>query len=78
MSVEINIDDLNSFAINDGENLHLSFTLSYLHNICMYNKLSKEIEIKMTRDYPMKITYNLVDDATMIFYLAPKINDDDL
>jgi proliferating cell nuclear antigen PCNA len=77
MSVEINIDDLDSFAINDGETLKLSFALSYLHNICMYNKLSKIIEIKLTREYPMKITYHLIDDGIMVFYLAPKMSDDD-
>ena len=39
-----------------------------------HNKLSKDIEIMLTDSYPMKITYNLgLDDANMIFYLAPKI-----
>jgi hypothetical protein len=44
----------------------------------MYNKLAKDIEIKLTRDYPMKITYALGDEKSkMIIYLAPKINDND-
>jgi hypothetical protein len=43
----------------------------------MYNKLSKDIEIKLTREYPMKITYHLIDDAIMVFYLAPKMSDED-
>jgi DNA polymerase III sliding clamp (beta) subunit (PCNA family) len=77
MTVDININDLDSFAINEGENLSLSFSLSYLHNICMYSKISKDIEIKLTRDYPMKITYLLGDEnSKMTFYLAPKINDE--
>jgi len=78
MTVDINIDDLDEFAINDGETISLSFGLKYLHNICMYSKLTKDIEIKLTRDYPMKITYSLGNEnSKMIFYLAPKINDND-
>ena len=42
----------------------------------MYNKLSKEVEVLLTNDYPMKITYPLdMDEAKMIFYLAPQISD---
>jgi proliferating cell nuclear antigen len=78
MMVDIKIDDLDEFAINDGETISLSFGLKYLHNICMYSKLAKDIEIKLTRDYPMKITYDLGDEKSkMIIYLAPKINDND-
>ena len=78
MVVDIKIDDLDEFAIDDGEELTLSFSLTYLHNICLYNKLSKDIEIKLTKNYPMKIVYYISDKlAKMTFYLAPKINEDD-
>ena len=78
MSVEINIDDLSAFAINEGEKLELSFSLQCLSNICLYNKLSKEIEIKVSPDYPIKIAYYLGgdEDAKMMFYLAPKVSSD--
>jgi hypothetical protein len=43
----------------------------------MYSKLAKDIEIKLTRDFPMKITYSLGDEnSKLVFYLAPKINDE--
>ena len=79
MFVEINIEDLTAFSINEGETVKLSFSLQYLHNICLYNKLSKEIELKFSENVPIKITYNIFGDeeAKMTFYLAPKINDDD-
>jgi len=75
MSVEIKIEDVDSYSINEGQQLNLSYSLSYLHNICQYNKLAKDIEIKITENYPIKITYNLLDDAKIIYYLAPKIED---
>jgi proliferating cell nuclear antigen PCNA len=78
MSVEINIDDLNSFAIDEGEKLDLSFSLNHLYNVAQFHKLSKQIELKFSNNYPMKILYYLGDDNTYIsFYIAPKINDND-
>lgn len=79
MYVEIDIDDLSSFIINEGESVNLSFSLMYLHNICLYNKISKDVDVKFSEDYPMQIFYKLPghDDATIKFFLAPKMNDDD-
>jgi hypothetical protein len=76
MMVDIPIDDLTSFAIEDKEELNLSFSLIHLHNICLYSKITKDIEIAMTTNYPIRIQYILDDaDAKIVFYLAPKIDD---
>ena len=85
MNVNIEIDDLNSFAINDGANLELSFSLQYLNNICLYHKISREIEVKLTDGYPLKAIYHLdlnddsssTESAKIIFYLAPRVDDND-
>jgi len=77
MCVEINIDELTEFAINEGHHLKISFALNYLHSICAFHKLTKEIELKICENYPLCAIYSLGDDATVKFYLAPKITDDD-
>lgn len=82
MYVEINIDDVSAFAIDEGSHLNLSFSLTYLHHICMYNKLAKEVELKFSESYPMQLVYVLskgeesnTEEARLLFYLAPKIAD---
>jgi proliferating cell nuclear antigen len=75
MSVEINIDDLTSFAINEGDELKLSFSLMYLNYICMYNKIAKDVDIRLCTQYPLSILYDLGQEAKMLFYLAPKMED---
>lgn len=77
MSVEIQMDDLTSFVIDEGGELQLSFSLIFMHNIFLYNKISKEVEVKISEDYPMKIIYQLHghDDAKIVFFLAPKISE---
>lgn len=77
MTVDINIDDLTEYAINEGQTINLSFSLTILHNICMYSKIAREVEIKVTENFPLKLTYKLGDDGGhMSFYLAPKIQED--
>jgi proliferating cell nuclear antigen PCNA len=80
MFVEIKIDDLSSFIIDEGGNIKMSFSLNSLHNICLYNKLSKEVVISFKDSFPMKVVYNIFghENAKMTFYLAPKINEDDV
>ena len=76
MSVEIDINDLTEFSINEGETMNLSFSLSILNSICMYNKLTKEVVIQLTNHFPMKVKYDLGEEATLCFYLAPRVSDD--
>ena len=75
MSVQIKIDDLTEFSINEWETVSLSFSLAYMHHICMYNKIAKQVEIKLTNEFPMKMTYSLGENAYLMFYLAPKMAD---
>lgn len=75
MLVDINIEDLTSYSINEGETMHLSFALTQMHNICMYNKISSEINIYLKKEFPLKLIYNIDEDAEFTFYLAPKIQD---
>jgi proliferating cell nuclear antigen len=82
MFVEIKIDDLSSFIIDENGSMNLSFSLNYLHNICLYNKIAKEIEVKLAANYPIQIIYDLGtglngEKAEIKFYLAPKINEED-
>ena len=77
MKVDIDVDELTGYSITEGEVMKISFSLSRIHNICNYHKLSKEMDIILTNDYPMKIIYKLdEEDASMVFYLAPKIGDE--
>jgi len=77
MSVKIDIGDLESYAINEGEIMKLSFSLTMLNNICAYHKIAKDVEIKLIKNFPMKLIYYLGNEnSKMTFYLAPKISED--
>lgn len=78
MTVDIPIDDLTSFAIQEDAQVNPSFSLKHIHSISAYSKLAKDIEINISNDYPLKLQYSLGEEnATFVFYLAPKIDDDE-
>lgn len=76
MFVNVPIDDLNSYAIEEEKLLDLSYSLNHMKHICLYSKISKEINIDLKEDFPIRFTYILDDErAKAVFYLAPKIDD---
>jgi|TARA_B100000900_G_C20586076_1_gene719605 proliferating cell nuclear antigen PCNA len=76
MNVAIPIDDILSFAIDEGEEINMFFSLSHLHNICCYSKIAKNMEIFVKKECPLRVTYPLDEEECYIrFYLAPKIDD---
>lgn len=76
MAVNVRMDDLTEFAIEEECNLDLTFGLQYLQNICNYGKITKQVQIKLHCDYPLRIDYPLENDGFVKYFLAPKINDD--
>jgi proliferating cell nuclear antigen len=75
MSVSLKIDDLTGFAIEEGKQLNMSFSLNLLHIICSYSKISKEVDIKMSENYPLYICYNN-EELSIKHFIAPKISED--
>ena len=75
MLVNIPIDDLNEYSIVEGDVIDLKYSLNYISKMCLTNKLSSEVIFSISADFPMKINYDLGDDSSIVFYIAPKISD---
>jgi proliferating cell nuclear antigen len=76
MRVDITVDDIESYAIIEGEEVNLSYSLMYISKMCVTNKLSNDIDFSLSNECPMKINYNLENESLLTFYIAPKITDD--
>ena len=75
MSVLVDIDDLSGFAIEENRELKMCFGLINLHNISLYSKISKDVDIRMHQHYPLLVCYNN-DELAIKFFLAPRISDE--
>lgn len=75
LKVNIPIDDLNEYAIAEGEELNISFSLNHLCKMCCSMKLGATIDVSLSSEYPMSLKYNLGDESRVVFYIAPKVKD---
>ena len=75
LKVNIPTDDLNEYAIAEGEELNVSFSLSHLCKMCCSSKLGATINVSLSGEYPMSLKYDLEDDSKVVFFIAPKIKE---
>ena len=75
LKVNIPIDSLNEFAISEGEQLDISYSLAHIGKMCLSTKLGGEIGVGISAEYPMSLKYSLGEESTVAFFVAPKIAD---
>lgn len=77
MKVEMKIDDIKEYAIAEESTLVQSYSLKYIHLMCQFNKLAGEMTMGFSKDKPMTMKYDLLDDSQVLIHLAPKMKDED-
>jgi proliferating cell nuclear antigen len=75
LKVNIPIDDLNEYAIAEGDTIDISYSLNHIGKMCLSTKLGQNVSLSISSEYPMAIKYDLGDDSSVAFYIAPKIAD---
>jgi proliferating cell nuclear antigen len=79
----IKTDDVEEFMINEGEEIIATFSLKYLKDIVSINKLSPIINIQLSRESPIKLTYHFTSGVEteggprLNFFVAPNIINDE-
>ena len=76
LKINIPVDDLNEYAIAENEEINKSFSLTHLCKMCLSIKMSSTINVSLNSQYPMLLNYNLGDDSSVSFFIAPKVFDD--
>ena len=75
ITMDIHIDYLKEYSIFEGEEIEVTYSLNYLNKMLVTSKLTDMIGIYISKDSPMKVVYDLGKESRMLFYLAPKIDD---
>lgn len=75
LKVNIPINDLDEYAIAEGEEINISFSLAHLCKMCLSMKLCPKINVSLSSEYPMLLNYDLGDDSNVSFFIAPKVTD---
>ena len=78
MTVNILHEQMELYSITENTDFTNSYNLNFMHKICQFSKISKNIQIQQTKDRPLEFTY-MIDDVNIFrFYMAPSISDDDM
>lgn len=65
-------------TIDLNEPVALTFALRYLNNFAKATPLSGQVQLNLTKDLPIQVAYSMGDLGSIKYYLAPKIEDDDV
>lgn len=75
MKVHIDLDDVDECSVSDDENINCSFNLKLLQNISNSSKISRNVELKISSDAPLKCKYSFDSGSELCYYIAPKLNE---
>jgi len=77
MKVNMNIDDVLEYAIEENISLDMKYSIQYFQMICQFHKLSDKVALGFSKETPMMMKYELDETSFVRFYLAPKLDDND-
>lgn len=81
-NINCNVENLESYSIDEDTTIQAKYSLAYFGIVGCFSKLNELLHLELSNQLPVKMTYNLGDDANdednyVRFYLAPKIVDDE-
>ena len=75
-NIEIKDDDSTKVDVNGSEKLKSKYSIEYLKKMINGSKLSNDVLIQFSKDYPLKLEYKTVDKVTLSFILAPRVENE--
>lgn len=74
--IEIREDDTTKVSIDGDEKIKAKYSIEYLKKMINGSKLSDEVIVQFSKDYPLKLEYKTVDKVMLSFILAPRVEND--
>jgi proliferating cell nuclear antigen len=75
-TVEIKNDDNTIITKEGDEVIKAKYSIEYLKKMIQGSKLSNEVYIRFSTDYPLKLEFKSMDQLMLSFILAPRVDND--
>ena len=75
MNTNIPIQDLDEYAINEGETVISSYSLKMISNVCLFQKVGQQVFLGLSPSFPLKLQYKICENTHIDFYIAPRMDD---
>lgn len=74
-STETELENNANIKIDTEKNAKSRYSLDYLRKMIKAKKISETVQLSFDTNYPMKLAFSSPDKVSMIFILAPRIED---
>ena len=75
MKTTILMDQMEEYCIEEGETINLNFSLNYLKWMVEFSKLSENVSMHISTEYPLKLKYDLHDNSKLLVFVAPQMDE---
>ena len=74
--IEINESDETEIKTDAKEPVKAKYSVEYLKKMVLGDKISEDVVIQFSKDYPLKIDYKVLDKVQLAFILAPRVENE--
>lgn len=74
-NVDIPADNVTKVVCKD-EDSHAKYSIEYLKKMMQGSKISDVVQVKFSKDYPLKLEYIVQNKVELAFILAPRVDND--
>ncbi|MBI2649777.1 proliferating cell nuclear antigen (pcna) [Candidatus Woesearchaeota archaeon] len=74
--IEIREDETTKVSTSSDEKVKSKYSIEYLKKMINGSKLSDDVVIQFSKDYPLKLEYRAIDKVMLSFILAPRVEND--
>ena len=75
-NAKVDLPNDNTTKIQTDDKCAARYSLEYLKKMIKASKLSDNVSIQFSKDYPLKLSYKILDKMLMEFILAPRVAND--
>ena len=70
-------EDLQCKIETEGNVINLAFALRYLNMFTKASSIGQQVNLYLSKEYPLMVQYKLAELGVLKFYLAPRISNED-
>ena len=74
--IEIKEDETTKVSTSSDDKVKAKYSIEYLKKMINGSKLSDDVVIQFSKDYPLKLEYKAIDKVMLSFILAPRVEND--
>ena len=74
--IEIVADNSTKIVIKEGPKVRARYSIEYLKKMIQAARLAEKVVIEYSKDYPLRLTFKVVDKLSLDFILAPRVENE--